>query len=295
MSYIKSPINYVGNKYRIIHQLISMFPSEINTFIDVFGGSGTVLINTKAKHYIYNDINTYLADMFRGIISQPAQDTITQVQNIIAQYNINPTDISGFEALRHDYNNGKRGWVYLYTLMCHSFNWQVRFNNKHQYNSSWGGNRSSFTTRQQEGLKDLEHRNIKDVVVMNKSFTDIDYSVFGNTDFIYFDAPYFNSVGPYNDGKRGFEGWTQEHETKLLSLADSLNDRGVRFGMSNNLKCNNPYLTEWLNSHTYKIYHLSANYSNCSYHKRDRDGDYEVFITNYQAETPILTKSRRLF
>ena len=53
--YVKSPINYIGNKYKLISQIEPLFPRDINTFADVFGGSGTVLINTKAEHYIYNE------------------------------------------------------------------------------------------------------------------------------------------------------------------------------------------------------------------------------------------------
>ena len=45
MKYIKSPINYIGNKYKLISQIEPLFPRKINKFIDVFGGSGTVLIN----------------------------------------------------------------------------------------------------------------------------------------------------------------------------------------------------------------------------------------------------------
>lgn len=203
--YIKSPINYVGGKYRVISQLVPLFPSKISTFIDVFGGSGTVLLNTKAEHYIYNDINTYLAEMFKGIISQSAQDTINQVNSLIDKYHLSPTDKTGFEKLRSDYNNGHDEWIYLYTLMCHSFNWQIRFNNKHQYNSSWGKAHSWFTTRQQKSLLELEQKLNTDIVVMSRNFIDIDFSDFNEEDFVYFDAPYFNSIGSYNDGKRGLD------------------------------------------------------------------------------------------
>lgn len=63
-TYIKSPINYIGNKYKLIGQIIPLFPDKINMFVDVFGGSGTVLINTRAEHYLYNDINPYVTSIF---------------------------------------------------------------------------------------------------------------------------------------------------------------------------------------------------------------------------------------
>ena len=36
--YIKSPLNYTGGKYKLLPQIISSFPSECNTFVDLFTG-----------------------------------------------------------------------------------------------------------------------------------------------------------------------------------------------------------------------------------------------------------------
>ena len=280
--YIKSPINYVGGKYKLISQIEPLFPRKINTFIDVFGGSGTVLINTQAEHYIYNDINYYVTSIFNGIISQSAEDTISQVEAIIKEYDLSKTNKAGFEKLRDDYNNGRNDWVTLYTLMCHSFNWQMRFNNHHQYNSSWGKDRSSFTNRQKDGLIAMKNKINTDIAVMSKSFEDIDFSDFSENDLVYLDPPYYNSVGSYNDGKRGFEGWTKEHEIKLLELMTKLHKQGTRFALSNNLKYDNPYLREWLDDNDfYTIHYLKGDYVNCNYHKIDRSKDVEVLITNY--------------
>ena len=117
------------------------------------------------------------------------------------------------------------------------------------------------------------------ITVTSINFIDIDYSSFGGDDLLYFDPPYFASVGNYNDGKRGFEGWTEEHEKKLLSLLDKLNEQGTRWALSNNLKYDNSFLNEWKDK--YKIHYLNGNYVNCNYHKIDRGKDIEVLITNY--------------
>ena len=85
-----------------------------------------------------------------------------------------------------------------------------------------------------------------------------------------------------NDGKRGFEGWTKEHEIKLLELMTKLHKQGTRFALSNNLKYDNPYLREWLDDNDfYTIHYLKGDYVNCNYHKIDRSKDVEVLITNY--------------
>ena len=177
------------------------------------------------------------------------------------------------------YNNGKNDWITLYTLMCHSFNHQFRFNNQHQYNSSFGKNRGYFSDRQRKDLYDMKKTISTDIAVVSKSFADIDYSDFDENDLLYFDPPYFNSVGNYNDGKRGFEGWTEQHEKQLLELLDKLNEQGTRFALSNNLKYENPMLEKWKNK--YRTHFLKGDYVNCNYHKIDRSKDCEVLITNY--------------
>lgn len=151
--YIKSPINYIGNKYKIIDQIIPLFPEKISTFVDVFGGSGTVLINTNAEHYVYNDINKYVAQIFEGICYDEIEAIIDGINAIIETYKLSKTNKDGFEKLRLDYNkSSKNDWITLYTLMCYSFNYQFRFNNKHEYNSSFGKNRSCFSKKQKESL-----------------------------------------------------------------------------------------------------------------------------------------------
>lgn len=36
--YYKNPFNYVGGKYKLLPQILSLFPSHIDTFVDLFGG-----------------------------------------------------------------------------------------------------------------------------------------------------------------------------------------------------------------------------------------------------------------
>lgn len=279
--YIKSPINYIGNKYRLISQIVNLFPDKISYFVDVFGGSGAVLINTKAEHYLYNDINPYVSSIFKGLIDMNYQEIIENIETLIEKYSLSKINKEGFEKLRDDYNNGQNDWITLYTLMCHSFNHQFRFNNQHQYNSSFGKNRSYFSDRQRNDLLAMKKRfdNTSEFIITSNNFKDMDFSDYDKNDLVYFDPPYYNSVGNYNDGKRGFEGWTIEYEKSLLELLDRLDKQGTRFALSNNLKYDNPILEEW--KEKYNVYYLNGDYINCNYHKIDRSKDCEVLITNY--------------
>lgn len=246
----------------------------------MFGGSGTVLLNTEASNYIYNDVNPYVASIFNGLCFCEPTVTIREIESIIEEYALSKTNKEGFERLREDYNRGKNDWLTLYVLMCHSFNHQFRFNSKHEYNSSFGSIRAYFSDKQKADLYAMRNKFEGNVIVASRDFTDFDYTVFNRKDFLYFDPPYLNSSGNYNDGKRGFEGWTQDHEKKLLHLLDDIDSVGLRFALSNNLKYDNPLLGKWKDKYT--IHYLSGEHINSHYNKSNRTKDIEVLITNYR-------------
>ena len=62
--YIKCPLRYTGNKYKLLSQILPLFPKNINTFVDLFAGSYTVGINVNANNYVCNDMITYLIEFF---------------------------------------------------------------------------------------------------------------------------------------------------------------------------------------------------------------------------------------
>ena len=65
---ILSPINYIGNKLTLINFYKSFMPKNIDTFYDLFGGSGIVSVNVEAKKIIYNDINKDLVALINNIV-----------------------------------------------------------------------------------------------------------------------------------------------------------------------------------------------------------------------------------
>lgn len=64
---IKTPVSRVGNKTAILHILYALFPIRYGRFIDVFGGSGSVLLGNPeiCPLEVYNDFDRNLANLFR--------------------------------------------------------------------------------------------------------------------------------------------------------------------------------------------------------------------------------------
>lgn len=58
----KSPMNYIGRKSKILHQILPLFPKEINQFVDLFVGGWNVGINANATKIYFNDNLIYLIE-----------------------------------------------------------------------------------------------------------------------------------------------------------------------------------------------------------------------------------------
>lgn len=281
---VKSPLNYIGGKFKLLPQILPFFPNKINMFYDVFGGGGTMSLNVKSEHIYFNDIVPYVSDLFLNIKGETSDNIVDKIKTIINKYELSKTNKEGFEKLRNDYNNGYKSWDMFYTLICYSFNNQFRFNNNHNYNSSFGKHKSCFSNITENKIrKSVERLNNIDISFSSIDYLDIDYTDADENDLIYFDPPYLISCGNYNDGKRGFKGWGQSDDLNLMNLCDRLNSQGTRFALSNVLECNgksNDVLKEWCKK--YNIHLLNYSYKNCNYHKNNKDSNtIEVLITNF--------------
>ena len=279
--YIKSPINYAGGKYRLLSRIVPMFPDKINTFVDLFGGAFNVGINVKADHIIYNDIINYLSELFEYWSNTDIEEINAYIDKTIAENNLSPTNADTFLAFREKYNKTK-DIRDLFILVCYSFNYQMRFNNNHQYNSSFGKEASTMNDSIRNNLnRFVEKLHSCDYTFCNKKFDEFDFSDFDSNDFIYCDPPYSIGTGVYQDGKRGFNGWSKEDDKKLFAILDELNERDVKFAMSNvfeNKGLRNEELIEW--SKKYRVHHYNMNYNGSNYQRKESKSD-EVLITNY--------------
>lgn len=145
----------------------------------------------------------------------------------------------------------------------------------------FGKNRSYFNKTIKDNLikfhKALTENNIK---FGNYDFNRLDLNKLSENDFVYCDPPYLITCATYNEQ----DGWNEDKERELYALLDRLNEKKVKFALSNvmyNKGRENEILIEWVKK--YNVYHLDKTYSNCSYHAIDKDKTTtdEVLVTNY--------------
>lgn len=281
--YIKSPMNYIGGKYKILEAILPDFPQPVNNFVDLFAGGLNVGINVQADTIYANDQITYLIELYRLFQSTPTDSLLREIKARIAFFNLSKTNAEGYNSLRAEYNRS-RSPLDLFVLICYSFNHQIRFNSSHEFNTPFGRKRSSFNDSIERNLvRFCTALRQKNVVLSTDDFRKFDFSPLSKGDIVYCDPPYLITTGSYNDGKRGFQDWTPAEDADLMALLDRLHDQGILFALSNvftHKGQTNAPLIEW--SKKYHVLSIDKTYSNCSYHFKDRGTETaEVLITNY--------------
>lgn len=280
--FIKSPLNYTGGKYKLLPQIMPLFPDgRIRRFVDMFAGGCNVSVNVRnADMVIANDINESVIGIYRSFSSMQVEEVIARIEDRISEFSLTLDNQDGYNALRRMYNeSAAKDPIDLFVLICYSFNHQIRFNGKGEYNMPFGKNRSQFNDTIRKNLIDF-HGRLGDIVFTTKSFDEIKVGNLSTEDFVYCDPPYLITCATYNEK----DGWNVDKERRLLSILDEIDGRGVRFALSNvltNKGASNDILCEWCGK--YNVHHLSNTYSNCSYHAKDRDSTTtdEVLVTNY--------------
>lgn len=305
MKYTKSCLNYTGGKYKLLNQIVPLIPNDIRRFYDIFCGGCNVGINIEADEVVFNDKLKELIDLYKIFQQLDTKFIFHKVQELMSKYNLSDTyknDYSkynsdsskglavynkeGYLRLRNDYNSFKpitnediiEKNIMLYTLIVYGFNNQIRFNKKGEYNIPVGKRDFNKNVRANLELfiKALNKANIK---FESSDYVKLNYDDLGSKDFVYVDPPYLITTATYNE--QG--GWTETNEKELLSFLDWLNEKGIRFALSNVLESKgqeNLILADWCKK--YNIHYLNKDYNNSNYQIKDKSKkSVEVLITNY--------------
>jgi len=305
----RSPLFYVGDKYKLYPKISEYFPKTMNRFIEPFTGGGSVFLNVNANEYLLNDIDSNVIEIHNFLEKQAKNPDLffKNVFKIIEKYKLSHSYIKdiipqelrynwkktyyakfnkeGFNKLKKDYNSGKaNSTLHLYILLIYGFNRMLRFNSKGEYNLPVGNvdfNKNTLTAL--NNYFDLIKK--KNTTFQNLDFLDFFENInFQEDDFIYLDPPYLITFSEYN------KLWNQETEERLLKFLEYLDEQNINFAISNVThykgKINKQFL-KWSKNHY--SYSIKSNY--ISYHDNSNKEFKEVLITNYQPNQSALQKA----
>lgn len=334
-TYLQSPLNYIGGKYKLLPQILPLFPKDIDIFIDLFCGGANVGLNVArrcgVKELILNDSKKELIALLRYLQSHSMDEIFSTLWDIIESFSLSNSskhgytfyncdsskglsqyNKNGFIRLRKSYNQDK-DILKLFVLIVFSFNNQIRFNAKGEFNLPCG--KRDFNAKMQEKLRlfilalqtqsirllDSDFREVLSSLILQKQDLqkqdleekdtqkqdcDLKQTLSTLTEsknskvFVYADPPYLLATAPYNENK----AWMQSDDRDLLDLLNELDSKGVYFALSNVLSHKgkeHTILQEWLDSKPHlRVHYLAFDYKNANYQTKRLESK-EVLITNY--------------
>lgn len=296
---VRSPLFYVGDKYKLIKEIKNYFPDNIHRFVEPFVGGGSVFMNVDAHEFLLNDIDSNIIAIHKMLCSYANRtaDFYRKIDEFVGGYGLScsykedivPKELkkefvktfyarfnkSGYERMRSDYNQSASRDVFaLYMLLIYGFNRMIRFNKSGNFNLPVGN-----VDLNQNTINALDNY-FRLVKVKKPQWFNIDFEVFVNhlelesNDFMYLDPPYLITFSEYN------KYWNEETEVRLLNMLNRLDKKNVRFAISNVThykgKVNQLFL-DW--SQRYISHPIKSNY--ISYHDNTNKIFNEVLVSNY--------------
>jgi len=268
MEYINGYLNYTGNKFKLLKQIIPEMDYTKDYFVDLFTGSFVVGANVidKYKMILANDIIKDLIGIHKGILES---DDI--IENVKILSNVKD-DQAAYNRLRDSYNKEKtpeKLWALI--LSCNSN--LIRFNKQGKFNQTWGKRQFSSATQKKVDIFTKHIRPYKDKIIFtSQHFNEIKIK---KPSMIYMDPPYSNTSAGYNNY------WEKDDDIKLYEYCKELDKNGSSFMVSGVLKHNGVrcVLLDKLISDGYIIKELEYNYNKVS--KIGKKESEEIIIKNY--------------
>ena len=295
----RSPLFYVGDKYKLMPEIKKYMPSNINNYIEPFVGGGSSFLNVKAKNYIVNDIDSSIISIHEMLKSYSLEKEkfFEKAFKLINHYGLScsynghlvPEELKqkykktyyakynkdAYLKLRNDFNSNKNDTLKLYLLLIYGFNHMTRFNSKGDFNLPVGN--VDFNSNVYNSLNYyFDYLKRIKINYHNMDYIDFIKSLnIGKDDYVLLDPPYLISQSEYN------KLWNENHEKQLYRLLDELDKQGIKFGITNlvyHKGKTNKIFDKW--SKKYFAFEISSNYISFN-DNTVKAGSKEVFVTNY--------------
>ena len=295
----RSPLFYVGDKFKLLEQILQSFPNKINNYYEPFVGGGSVFLNVNANKFHLNDLDKNLINLHKFLSKNYNNQKyfFQEIKRIIEKYNLSrsfyedivPLNLKkkfkktyyakynkeGYVRLKNDYNSSsKKNLLKLYLLLIYGFNRILRFNSNQKFNLPVGNvdfNKNTLNALQNY-FSIISGKKFK---FYNKDYEGfLEKISFTKNDFVYCDPPYLISASEYN------KFWSEENDINLLKILDKLSKNKVKWALSNVIEYRgkkNTVLIKW--SKKYKIKYIKSNY--ISFNDNSIKNFKEILVTNY--------------
>lgn len=217
-------VKWAGGKQALASQLVPLFPTDFERYFEPFIGGGSLFFTLQPEKGVINDHNRWLVDTYRAV-----RDDWKKVAEILDRLPNTKEDFLKIRSLQPDTLSIERKAAHFIYLNKTCFRGLFRVNKKGGFNVPYGAyDRRYYDPCNLEAVSSaLAH-----TTILNGDF-ELALADVTHRDFVYLDPPYYK-LGGHADFNRYTEHQFREAEHfRLASLCRALDDRGVRWAVSN--------------------------------------------------------------
>lgn len=230
---LASPIlKWVGGKRQLLPEIRKYIPKKISIYYEPFLGGGAVLFDIQPKKAIVNDVNSELINLYQIVkndVDALIKDLAKHKNEADYFYEVRTWDREP-NIYRNLTNIERASRIHYLNKTC--YNGLFRVNQAGQFNAPFG----KYTNPNIENQITLRNANkyFNDAIVKFKN-VDFEEAVKGirKGAFVYFDPPYDPVSDSANFTGYSKGGFNRDEQIRLKKLCDRLNQRGVKFLLSN--------------------------------------------------------------
>lgn len=231
-SNLKPCLKWVGGKRQLLKELLPLVP-EFKVYCEPFFGGGAMCFELQPQKAIINDINRDLVNVYQCIknsVDELIEDLKKHQNDADYFYEIRGLDRDSKKYAELTLVQKASRLIYL-NKTC--FNGLYRVNRAGQLNSPFGRYVNPNIVNESCLRALSSYFNNNDVQILNNDFTDVLCCLPTDNSFVYLDPPY----DPVSDSAN-FTGYTSDgfgrtSQLRLKNELDLLNERGIKFMLSN--------------------------------------------------------------
>lgn len=220
---MRTIFSYFGGKHYLKNHILKLFPKH-NTYCEVFGGSGVILLNkTKSNIEVYNDIDNKIVNLFRVVRDKDKFEEFTKLVSLTPYSRLEFNDA---KQLVYETTNDVQLAYYTYLLFNMSFNGGGK---TFSYSVESGSIVDKYISR----IPNLSkiHNRLKPAIIEHLDFKDLINRYDSEDTLFYLDPPYVHSERSENKSYN-YECTDDDH-LDLLSMLFSIKGKFILSGYDN--------------------------------------------------------------
>lgn len=268
-------VKWVGGKRQLLPEIRKYIPEKFTIYYEPFVGGGAVLFDIQPKRAVINDVNFELMNLYEVIrdnVDLLIEDLKKHKNEKEYFYEIRELDRDK-EKYRQLTKVERASRLLYLNKTC--YNGLYRVNQAGQFNTPFGNYKNPNIINEKVIRAVSDYFNWADITFKCCDFEESVKGI-GKGAFVYFDPPYDPVSESANFTEYSKDGFTKEDQIRLKKLCDRLNDKGIKFLLSNSA-------TEFIIDlyKDYKIEIIQARRSINSDGRKRGEVD-EVLVRNYE-------------